>query len=57
MKLILDQSFSKTKLHFEEFFDFNKDFDQEDFLKNTKEIEQIDYSNKNFDIESLLQNI
>jgi len=38
MKLILDQSFSKTNLHFEEFFDFNKDFDQEDFLKNIKEM-------------------
>ena len=41
MEPILDQSFSKTKLHLEEFFDFNEDFDQEDFLKNTKEIEQL----------------
>ena len=43
-------------MHFKEFFYFNEDFDQEDFLKNTKEIEQIDHSNKNFDIESLLNN-
>ena len=44
-------------MHFEEFFDFNKDFNQEDFFKNTKKIKQIDYSNKNFNIEFLLQNI
>ena len=39
-------------MHFEEFFDFNKNFDQEDFLKNIKQIKQIDHNNKNFDIES-----
>ena len=44
-------------MHFEEFFDFNKDFNQEDFFKNTKKIKQIDYSNKNFNIEFLFQNI
>ena len=46
MELILDQSFSKTKLYFKEFFDFNEDFDQKDFLKNIKEIEQINHNNK-----------
>ena len=41
MKLILDQSFSKIKLHFEEFFDFNEDFDQEDFLKILKKLNKL----------------
>ncbi|CAG8579150.1 15653_t:CDS:1, partial [Funneliformis caledonium] len=54
---ILDSSFSEINLRLEEYFDFNEDFNQEEFLKNTEEIEQIEHGNKNFDIESLLQDI
>ena len=53
----LDPIFSDKSLNLENFFDFNEDFNQEEALRNTEEIEQIEHGNKNFDIEALLQDI